>query len=298
VDTDIGHYIDDTFAISLLLKTNLDIRLILTSDNNTLGRAQIVAKFLQEVDRTNIDIGVGFKNGSYVGPLYDWARHYSLHSYPGNVYSDGITRMIEIINEENEVVIISLAPLTNIKWLIKLRPDLVSKVVVISMSGAIRVCYEDQPPVCPEYNIVRDIIGSKLVYSTIWRQNLTITTLDTGNSANINGTLYQKILAKKNDDIIVNKTIENYQFWRDNGGCKEEISSNCDPAKVTPPLYDAVAAWLAFSNRNAANMVPMKLVVESDGSTVNSMNGQWVDVALSWTSLKKWQQEVTDVLTQ
>ncbi len=46
-------------------------------------QAQIVAKFLQTVKRTDVPIGVGINQDSYVGPLYGWAEDYNLKSYPG-----------------------------------------------------------------------------------------------------------------------------------------------------------------------------------------------------------------------
>lgn len=63
IDTAIGSDFDDTMAISYALSRNdvFDIQLILTTTLNTTGRAQLLAKFLETTNRTDVDIGIGFR---------------------------------------------------------------------------------------------------------------------------------------------------------------------------------------------------------------------------------------------
>ena len=46
-------------------------------------QAQILCKFLQAINRTDIAVGIGLSQDNYVGPLYGWAQDYNLNSYPG-----------------------------------------------------------------------------------------------------------------------------------------------------------------------------------------------------------------------
>ena len=62
LDTDIGLDIDDTWALGLLLKSpEIDVKLITASSDNTTVKAQLVAKFLERVGRTDIPIGIGLE---------------------------------------------------------------------------------------------------------------------------------------------------------------------------------------------------------------------------------------------
>ena len=71
--------------------------MILTASGDTTARAQVVAKFLKEVGRTEIPIGVGVPTSLPVGPLFAWAQDTPLSSYPGTVYFDGVAGAIDII---------------------------------------------------------------------------------------------------------------------------------------------------------------------------------------------------------
>ena len=60
LDTDIGHDVDDVWALAFLLRCpELDVKLITTSTGDTVYRARLVAKILELMDCTHIPIGVG-----------------------------------------------------------------------------------------------------------------------------------------------------------------------------------------------------------------------------------------------
>ena len=53
LDTDIGHDVDDVWALAFLLRCpELDVKLITTSTGDTVYRARLVAKILELMDCT------------------------------------------------------------------------------------------------------------------------------------------------------------------------------------------------------------------------------------------------------
>ena len=59
-DTDIGGDIDDTWALGFLLKSpELDVKLVVGDMGHNLYRASLLAKFLEQANRTDIPIGIG-----------------------------------------------------------------------------------------------------------------------------------------------------------------------------------------------------------------------------------------------
>ena len=58
LDTDIGHDVDDVWALAFLLRCpELDVKLITTTTGDTVYRASLVAKMLTLMECTHIPIG-------------------------------------------------------------------------------------------------------------------------------------------------------------------------------------------------------------------------------------------------
>jgi len=68
---------------------------------------------LQSVGRTDIPIGIGISTDDYIGPQYNYAADYSLSSYPGKIFQDGVQAMIDVIHSLPTVTVLELAPATN-----------------------------------------------------------------------------------------------------------------------------------------------------------------------------------------
>lgn len=69
IDTDIGTDVDDTWALSfLLMRPDVDIQLVLTATHNTPARTKLAAKFLTEVGRADVPLGLGLQQDSLTGP--------------------------------------------------------------------------------------------------------------------------------------------------------------------------------------------------------------------------------------
>jgi hypothetical protein len=114
----------------------------LTATNNTGGRAQIVAKYLYTLNRTDIPIGVGLWENEVVGPEYEWARLYHMASYPGRVDSNGIGGLLETLetlcSQYQHVTYLEIAAPRGLGRLLTIAPQLFETCVrVVAMSGAI-----------------------------------------------------------------------------------------------------------------------------------------------------------------
>jgi len=291
IDTDIGQDFDDSWSVSVCLASpEIEVKLVLTAAHYATGRAQIVAKFMQTIGRTDINIGIGLNQDNYVGPLYGWAQDYNLSSYPGNLYTNGIQAAIDIINASPvPVTILAIAPTGNLQKMLSIDPSIVKKVNIVAMSGSVYKCYGNATGPCPEYNVYENIPASQAVYTANW--NMTTTPLDTCGVAIVNGPTYQTLLnANNSDHILVQTLLENYVYWYSHGA-----SSPYNPKTSSTVLYDAVAAYLAYSNpASLVNIVPVKLVVSNTGTTEISANGKVVDAALTWgpNGLANWADQL------
>src|SRR5471032_1375554 len=64
VVTDLGTDIDDTWALALALRSpELDVKLVVTDPADTVYRASVAAKFLEDSGRGDIPIGIGDNSG-------------------------------------------------------------------------------------------------------------------------------------------------------------------------------------------------------------------------------------------
>lgn len=146
---------DDSAALALALSSpdDFDVKLVLSATGDTTRRAQIVARYLDLYDRTDVPVGVGVNTTLRAGPLWGWAETYPLSAYPGPVYTDGVGAAIKIIQESSETVLIAaIAPANNFPSLLKRCPECAAKVQVVAMSGSIYRGYGNSSSPNVEYN--------------------------------------------------------------------------------------------------------------------------------------------------
>ena len=86
LDTDIGGDIDDTWALSMLLKCpELDPKLVVSDSGDTHYRSRLAAKLLEVAGGTDVPVGTGirqteFEDGGLQGA---WVGDCELADYPG-----------------------------------------------------------------------------------------------------------------------------------------------------------------------------------------------------------------------
>lgn len=166
LDTDIGEYFDDSWALGYLISRPdlFDVRLILTATRNTRGRAQVVARYLAEWGRDDIPIGVGHYENDFVGPLHSFGV--GLEDYRGPVHEDGVTAAARLLQAEPDrtVVWLGIAPKLNFGKLVQQFPEVVPRLRhSVAMFGSLRTCWNPEEAVfCAEWNARYDITGSRL----------------------------------------------------------------------------------------------------------------------------------------
>lgn len=172
IDTDIGDDIDDAFALALAVKSpELEILGVTTTFGDTETRAQIAARFLVEVGRTDIPVFAG-KPTTTQNPMSQ--RRYAEESHatkapPG----DAVEFLLgQIRKHAGEITLIAIGPLMNVGAAIDRDPVTFRKLKrVVMMGGSVRRGYGDlgyTPPVPPkpEWNIMNDVPSAQKLFAS------------------------------------------------------------------------------------------------------------------------------------
>lgn len=276
LDTDIGSDIDDTWALALLLASpELNLKMVVTDSHDVVGRARIVAKFLQKVGRTDVEVGIGRRMDSRGGAQFEWAADYDLKSYPGTVYEDGVGSMIKtIMASPRPVTLIVIGPAPNIEEALKREPGIVKKATIVAMSGSVHKGYGDKPTPEPEYNVKDHVSSSAAMYKAGWP--VTIAPLDTCGLIRLDGESYRKVYTATNP--LCRTLMENYRVWLKNQ------KTNLKFEEQSSTLFDCLAVFLAYS-QDFVQMERVKLEVTPDGMTKVSPSGNQIEAATAWKDL-------------
>jgi inosine-uridine nucleoside N-ribohydrolase len=291
LDTDIGTDIDDTWALAMLLGCpELDPRLVLTANGDTIYRAHLAARFLQSADRTDIPIGVGIYTPE--GTLKfqaPWLDGYDIDSYPGQIHPQGIERMVEIImNSPEPVSVVSIGITTNIAAALALEPRIASRCRFVGMHGSISLGYDGAPGAVAEANVKYDVPSIRKVLAAPWIETI-LTPLDTCGLIVLEGERYQQIYHSTKP--VMKALMENYAIWADLVNWTKVDYAG----QKSSTLFDTVAIYLAYS-RDLLNVQPIRLAVTDEGLTVPSEYGEEIQAALSWKSLEAFYDHLVERL--
>lgn len=318
-DTDIGEDIEDTWALAFLLcSPELDLRMVTTEFNDTTAKAQIAAKFLHRMDKSDIPVGIGVKTGDFKGYQYPWAEHFALEDYPGDVATDGVGAMIDLINYATETItIIVTGPCTNIKEMLRRDPSITDKVNIVASMGSIYKGYENISTPDAEYNVRKNRDAVVSMFQANWK--VTLSPLDVSALVSIRSKEYQRLLEYITlqprqeieysvQELIMLETLREegremeayepkipysmplarkpkhkviYSLMESYRVWLNESGSRIPPDARSTILYDTVAVYLAFS-QEFLEMKPLKLSVDFTGHTKISSNGNTVLTAVNW----------------
>ena len=117
IDTDIGYDIDDTWALSLMLSTNLfDVKLISVTQGDIDYQVALVAKILKLLGKEHIPIARGICRNELETnrPQLSWLADFDLSSYAGKIYSTYEEAYENILSTNTDVVVVGLAPFTSL----------------------------------------------------------------------------------------------------------------------------------------------------------------------------------------
>ncbi len=287
LDTDIGSDIDDTWALALLLASpELDLKMVVTDSHDVVGRARIVAKFLQNVGRPDISVGIGRRMDDRGGPQFEWAADYNLESYPGTVYEDGVGAMVKaIMASPRPITLIVIGPAPNIEEALKREPGIAKKATIAAMSGSVYRGYGNKSTPEPEYNVKDHVSSSAAMYRASWP--VAIAPLDTAGLIRLDGDDYRKVFASTNP--LCRTLLENYQVWLKN----QKTNLKFDQQSST--LFDCLAVFLAY-RRDFVQTKRVKLEVTADGSTKVSPSGTEIEAAIEWKDLAGFEKFMADRL--
>jgi inosine-uridine nucleoside N-ribohydrolase len=292
LDTDIGGDIDDTWAlVQLLHSPELDVRLIVTATADTVYRAKITAKLLESAGRTEIPLGLGVRQPSD-GPRErqrEWVSDYELAAYPGRVFDDGVEAMAGMLRDAAEpLTVICIGPLTNIAELLRRAPELAPRTRLVAMAGSLAVHHTTNltlsvvPGRIAEFNVVMDTPAAQAVFRAPWRE-MVLTPLDSCAYVVIDGDRYASLQSAHT--AVLQAVFENYRIWH--GHCPGAL-----PDQQTTVLYDTVAVHLAHTTRYLA-MQTLALTVDDQGVTRETADGRPMQVAVGWTDLDGYLEELT-----
>jgi inosine-uridine nucleoside N-ribohydrolase len=278
LDTDIGDDIDDTWALGLLLQCpELDLKLVMGDYGKADYRARLLAKFLMAAGRTNVPVGLGMDvapKGD--GPQAGWITNFTLKSYPGRVYRDGVQAMIDVIMESKEpVTLICIGPMPNVAAALAREPRIALRARMVGMYGSVNVGYGGSTNPAAEWNVKADAKACRAAFTAPWE--ITITPLDTCGLITLDGDRYLRVRNSANP--IPHAVIENYRIWSVSQDAKSKAAEN-----YSSTLFDTVAVYLAVQ-QELCKMERLRLRVTDDGFTVRDEKAKDVNAATGWYSL-------------
>ena len=205
-------------------------------------------------------IGLGPPLREETGPQRDWVNSYELSRYPGLVHQDGVGALVDtIMNSVEPITLIGIGPLRNIAAALERDPRIAERARFVGMQGSIRRGYRGLDWPVAEANVRAAPESCREVFSAPW--DVTITPLDTCNLVRLEGDKYRTV--RDCEDLLVQALIENYRIWVKN--MKNRPREEAE--KLTKPLNDTVAVYLAFSAEHLV-MEEMGLRVSDRGYTV------------------------------
>ncbi len=287
LDTDIGDDIDDTWALTLLLKSpEIDLKLVATDYGNTEYRAKIAAKLLQVAGRTDIPVGIGIKSGDKIGGQGEWVKDYDLSKYPGKVYKDGVQALIDTILASPETItLLCIGPAPNIKAALERAPAIAGRARFVGMYGSVRRGYDGKKQPEVEWNVKCDVTSFRRVLQAPWE--ITITPLDTCGQVRLTGQKYAAILQSK--DPLLKALIENYRFWLGNQAQKATKESSI--------LFDTAAVYLALPH-DLMVMESLGIRVADDGMMQIDAKARKINCATDWKDLSAYEDFLVRRYTQ
>jgi inosine-uridine nucleoside N-ribohydrolase len=278
LDTDIGTDIDDTWALAMMLNSpELDVKLIVSDTGDTLYRAKLIAKLLEVAGRTDIPVGIGISGSDpslWANNQIEWVIDYDINKYPGKVYPDGVSALIDTIMKSEEIItLICIGPVPNIAAALDREPRIAHKARFIGMHGSVRKGYNGSDKIDPEYNVKCHTSSCQKAFQAAW--DMTITPIDTCGLVRLTGPKYQAVRACKTP--LIQAVIENYRLWCSNAKCPDfETQSSI--------LFDTVAIYLAFSE-DLLVMENLGIRVNDEGFTLIDDQAKKVRCATGWKDL-------------
>lgn len=299
LDTDIGHDVDDVWALAFLLRCpELDVKLITTTTGDTVYRASLVAKMLTLMGCTHIPIGIGIPLDDNPHTHDEWLGDFSLADYPGPVIQDGVGSICDtILSADQTVSLICIGPLPNIAAALAREPRICDNAKFVGMHGSIHRGYLGAPKPMREFNVKLHALSCRAVFEADWEK--VITPLDTCGDIVLDGQRFADIAKAAEAGGPASPAgicMDNHLAWF-NAVSDWPILKDMDPRQQSSILYDLVAIYLGFAD-GLLEMERLPIIVTPDGKTVIDKTGSPVNCALNWRDREAFLDLVTHRLTE
>jgi len=163
IDTDIGDDIDDALALALALSSpELEVIAITTVYGRVDIRAKLASRILEAYNRLDIPVAMGVRRplfGEESTHIPNQAPVLEDKNFPNIVDKHAVDLIIEMLEREKSLTIVTLGPLTNIALALLKNRDAFKNSELVIMGGCIT------RPVA-EYNIKTDPEAASIVFSS------------------------------------------------------------------------------------------------------------------------------------
>ncbi len=288
--TDIGTDIDDSWALALALRSpELDLKLVVADPADTRYRASVAAKFLEAAGRSDVPIAIGDNEGPTGDDnktLSPWIAGYDIRKYPGHIYEDGVSALIDVVEKSTEpLTIIAIGPVNSLAKALRRDPGLAAKCRFVGMYGSFDVGYGGGSP-SPETNVRVAPATFRAVLAAPWRDIL-LTPLDTCGLVGLEGARYHAIWSATADPML-RALIESYCIF-----APRQNWMTCDFfATRSTTLFDAVAVYLAYSEE-LVETETIRFQVTDDGYTRRTADGPYAArVAIRWRNMDGFEAQL------
>ena len=227
-DCDLGDDIDDAFALAMLLtnQDKLEVLGITTCYGRTDDRAKLALKLLYDTGQDKIPVAIGRNTSqndtraNWYAEQFYWAKDFNKLQPIKQSASDFIIENLK--KYPNEVVIISVGPVTNMADIIDKDPHALKLAKKIyAMFGSFYIGYNTQPTIDPEWNVLVDIPAAKKFVNS--GANIVYAGLDVTAMVKLEKTKRELLLMRQS--VLTNALSGLYVLW----------------GNETPTLFDPVA---------------------------------------------------------
>ena len=277
LDTDIGGDIDDAWALALILKSpELDLKMVVTETGNPAFRGAVAAKYLETAGRTDIPIALGIYENDGTGAQEAWLGNHQVTDYPGEVYTDGVGAMIDLIMGSPErITLICIGPVPNLRAALAREPRIAERVRLVGMFGSLRYGYDGKGEIDAETNVRLEPVACRQMLASF--PDITITPLDTCGIVTLTGEKYRHI--QTCSDPLINMLLESYVSW-----AQYVEWTTVDPDVVTSTLFDTVAVYLAIAE-DFLEIEDLGIAVTDKGYTLIDDQEKEIRCATRWRDL-------------
>ena len=291
LDTDYGSYLDDTFALQLLLSLDVEVLAVVTACGDTAARAKIVQEHLKFMGRADVPVGAGVSKEScepFTPALAGWeaAGSGGDGGGAGPIHTDGVALLADVLTASPEpVVVVSVGPFTNLEALAAQHPGITARHELIVMGGSIapgiRLPWGPVTPLA-DYNARSDpgAFAAALRRSE-WRRSPRLAAVGSTHDLRIGGKEWARLVQARTEHRGAALMLEMYSYWM--AQCKADAKFRCqaeantlDEVKESPTLFALLPVGLLGGDTEPQGLAgDLYRVVEFAGDGQLFVKGSW-----------------------